>query len=133
MQLNKNQSISNASFAAPNCTGFPSPAQNYIEKAIDLNELLIKKPSATYLLRASGENAVNGVINEGDLLLVDSSIKPAHESIIIAEIDGEFCVKKLYLEDGIKLLSINDSANQVVVGDKGLSVFGVVTYIIHKT
>ncbi len=77
--------------------GFPSLAHDYVEQRIDLNELLVKHPSATYFVKSSGDSMVGAGIGEGDLLVVDRSRKPAHGDIIIAAIDGEFTVKRLQL------------------------------------
>ncbi|WP_392551198.1 translesion error-prone DNA polymerase V autoproteolytic subunit [Orbus wheelerorum] len=113
--------------------GFPSPAQDFIEKRIDLNELMIKHPSATYLLKASGESMVDGHISDGDLLVVDSAKIPCHGDIVIACIAGDFTVKKLCLKPKIMLSPMNDNFKPIEI-DNGddLEIFGVVTYIIHK-
>ena len=72
--------------------GFPSPAQDYVEKRIDLNELLVQHPSATYFVKSSGDSMTGAGIGNGDLLVVDRSRKPSHGDIVIAAIDGEFTV-----------------------------------------
>ncbi|MGF4651986.1 translesion error-prone DNA polymerase V autoproteolytic subunit, partial [Klebsiella pneumoniae] len=82
-------------FSDPVQCGFPSPAQDYVEQRIDLNELLINHPSATYFVKAAGDSMIEGGISEGDLLVVDSSRKAEHGDIVIAAVDGEFTVKKL--------------------------------------
>lgn len=75
--------------------GFPSPAADYVEQRIDLNELLIQHPSARYFVKASGDSMRDAGIGEGDLLVVDSSRKATHGDIVIAAVDGEFTVKRL--------------------------------------
>ena len=75
--------------------GFPSPAQDYVEKRIDLNELLVQHPSATYFVKAAGDSMIDAGIDEGDLLVVDSARKAEHGDIVIAAVGGEFTVKKL--------------------------------------
>lgn len=77
--------------------GFPSPAQDYVEQRIDLNELLVNHPSATYFVKAAGDSMKDAGIGEGDLLVVDSSRTAVHGDIVIAAVDGEFTVKKLQL------------------------------------
>ncbi|MDR8290400.1 translesion error-prone DNA polymerase V autoproteolytic subunit, partial [Acinetobacter baumannii] len=77
-------------FSDPVQCGFPSPAQDYVEQRIDLNELLINHPSATYFVKAAGDSMIEGGISEGDLLVVDSSRKAEHGDIVIAAVDGEF-------------------------------------------
>ena len=113
--------------------GFPSPAQDYVEKRIDLNELLIRHPSATYFVKAAGDSMIDGGIGEGDLLIVDSSRKAAHGDIVIAAIDGEFTVKKLQLWPQVQLNPMNRACSPILVGsEETLNVFGVVTYIIKS-
>ncbi len=73
--------------------GFPSPAADYVEQRIDLNQLLIQHPSATYFVKASGDSMIDGGISDGDLLIVDSAITASHGDIVIAAVDGEFTVK----------------------------------------
>jgi DNA polymerase V len=83
--------------------GFPSPAQDYVEKRIDLNELLVQHPSATYFVKAAGDSMINAGIDEGDLLVVDSARKAEHGDIVIAAVGGEFTVKKLQLLPRVQL------------------------------
>ena len=73
--------------------GFPSPAEQYLEPPLDLNELLVKRPAATFFVRVAGDSMVGAGIREGDLLVVDRSLTPASGDIIIAAVDGEFTVK----------------------------------------
>jgi len=114
--------------------GFPSPAQDFIEKRIDLNELLIKHPSATYLLRASGDSMIEGQISSGDILVVDSAKTPTHGDIVIASLSGEFTVKKLQLGECVALLPMNPNYEPIMMKDESqLEIFGVVTFVIHET
>ena len=113
--------------------GFPSPAQDYVEQRIDLNELLINHPSATYFVKAAGDSMIEGGISEGDLLVIDSSRKADHGDIVIAAVDGEFTVKKLQLRPTVQLNPMNSAYSPIVVGSEDtLDVFGVVTYIIKS-
>lgn len=82
--------------------GFPSPAQDYVEQRIDLNELLVSHPTSTYFVKAAGDSMIDGGISDGDLLVVDSSRTAEHGSIVIAAVSGEFTVKQLQLRDGIQ-------------------------------
>ena len=75
--------------------GFPSPAEQYMEPPLDLNELLVKHPAATYFVRVSGDSMTGAGINVGDLLVVDRSLRPADGDVIIACVDGDFTVKIL--------------------------------------
>lgn len=80
-------------FADRVACGFPSPAQDYVESRLDIGKLLVRHPNATYFVRASGESMIDGNIQDGDLLIVDSALTPEHGNIVIAAVDGEFTVK----------------------------------------
>ena len=80
--------------------GFPSPAEQYLEPPLDLNELLVRRPAATYFVRVEGDSMVGAGIRDGDLLVVDRSLRPADGDVIIASVDGEFTVKTLRLGNG---------------------------------
>ncbi|ALR78924.1 translesion error-prone DNA polymerase V autoproteolytic subunit [[Enterobacter] lignolyticus] len=111
--------------------GFPSPAQDYVEKRIDLNELLVSHPSATYFVKASGDSMVEAGIGDGDLLVVDSALTAEHGNIVIAAVDGEFTVKRLQLRPTVQLIPMNSAYKPIVIESEGqLSIFGVVTFII---
>jgi len=114
--------------------GFPSPAQDYVEQRIDLNELLIQHPSATYFVRAAGDSMVEGGIGDGDLLVVDSALRPKHGDIVIASVEGEFTVKQLQLRPVVQLNPMNSAWSPIKVSSEAsLDIFGVVTYIIKTT
>ncbi|MTH47211.1 translesion error-prone DNA polymerase V autoproteolytic subunit [Intestinirhabdus alba] len=114
--------------------GFPSPAQDYVERRIDLNELLIRHPSATYFVRAAGDSMIDGGIGDGDLLVVDSAYRAAHGDIVVAAIDGEFTVKQLQLRPRVQLNPMNGACSPIPVGrEDTLDIFGVVTHVIKTT
>jgi DNA polymerase V len=79
---------------APISAGFPSPADDYLDKCLDLNEYLVKKPAATFLVRVSGDSMIDAGIHDGDILIVDRSIKPQFGFIVIAVVNDEFTVKR---------------------------------------
>lgn len=111
--------------------GFPSPAADYVEQRIDLNELLIHHPSATYFVKAAGDSMIEAGISDGDLLVVDSSRTADHGDIVIAAVDGEFTVKCLQLRPRIQLNPMNPAYNPILINSEDtLDVFGVVTYIV---
>lgn len=111
--------------------GFPSPAQDYVEQRIDLNELLVQHPSATYFVKASGDSMIDGGISSGDFLVVDSAVKAKQGDIVIAAVDGEFTVKQLQLRPVIQLNPMNEAYSPIIIGNEGiLDIFGVVTGII---
>ncbi|HDZ8876930.1 translesion error-prone DNA polymerase V autoproteolytic subunit [Aeromonas dhakensis] len=119
-------------FLSPAACGFPSPAQDYVEQTIDLNQLCIAHPAATYFVRAAGDSMVDHGIRDGDLLIVDRSRKARHGSVVVAAVDGEFTVKELQLEPSIALLPGN-RAYQPIYFNEGqeLEIFGVVTGVVH--
>lgn len=128
-----NKTISLPLFINNVAAGFPSPAQDFIEKQIDLNELMIKHPAATYLVKVAGDSMVDANINTGDLLIVDSALTAADGDIVIAAINGEFTVKKLSMYPKVRLVPMNDRYTAIEIANKeDLILFGVVTYIIHK-
>lgn len=111
--------------------GFPSPAADYVEQRIDLNELLIHHPSATYFVKAAGDSMIEAGISEGDLLVVDSSRTAQHGDIVIAAVDGEFTVKRLQLRPTIQLNPMNSAYQPIrVTSEDTLDIFGVVTFIV---
>ena len=114
--------------------GFPSPADNYIERAIDLNEELIRNPVATFFVRAKGSSMKDVNIHDGDVLIVDRSVSPVDRQIVVAMIDGEFTVKRLRKRGNqISLEAENSDYPPILVGeDQELLIWGAVTYIIHQ-
>ncbi|WP_133134172.1 LexA family protein [Legionella rubrilucens] len=114
--------------------GFPSPADDYIEAHLDLNEHLIKHPASTFFLIAAGDSMTGAGINNGDMLIVDRSVEPAHGKIVIAAIDGELTVKRLAKSPtGVQLLPANPSYPPIDISDsQDLVIWGVVTHIIHQ-
>jgi len=130
---NPQQTINIPIFLDTVAAGFPSPAQDFIEKRIDLNELLIKHPAATYILKVSGESMINDHIQDGDLVIVDSAKEAKHGDIVIASILGEFTIKKLCTTPKLMLKPMNPNFNPIMIPNPDeLNIFGVVTYIIHK-
>lgn len=112
--------------------GFPSPAQDYVERTLDLNELCIAHPAATYYVRAMGDSMIEAGIHSGDLLVVDRAIEPRHGDIVIAEVCGEFTVKELALSPSVRLLPRNPAYTAIdLTGSDELMLFGVVTFVIH--
>ena len=88
--------------------GFPSPAEQYQETPLDLNELLVKRPAATFFVKVQGDSMIGEGIHDGDLLVVDRSLRPASGDVIIACIDGDFTVKTYRRDkDGVRLEPAN--------------------------
>ena len=115
--------------------GFPSPATDYIEDDIDLNSHLITNAPATFIIRVQGKSMTNVGIYDGDLLIVDKSLKPKNFSTVIANVNEELVVKTLiksketnYLTSGSK----NTSDRISLTDNPEIIIWGVVTYVIHK-
>lgn len=115
--------------------GFPSPADDYIETHLNLNTHLIKHPSATFFVIASGDSMSNAGIFSGDMLIVDKSLEPQHGQIVIAALDGELTVKRLSCHAGkVQLLPANAQYQPIdITQEQSLVIWGVVTYVIHST
>ncbi|MGC0960286.1 translesion error-prone DNA polymerase V autoproteolytic subunit [Pantoea agglomerans] len=114
--------------------GFPSPAQDYVEQRIDLNALMVQHPSATYFVRVSGESMIEAGINDGDMLVVDSSLTASHGDIVVAAVEGEFTVKRLQLHPCLQLMPMNTKFKPIAIQtEDALEVFGVVTFVIKAT
>jgi DNA polymerase V len=120
-------------FSARVPAGFPSPADDYIDRALDLNEHLIRHPAATFFVRVSGDSMVDAGIHPGDILVVDRAEEPAHGKIVIAALDGELTVKRLSRHNGtISLLPENPAYAPIqVTPEMRFEVWGVVVHVIH--
>lgn len=121
-------------FSASVKGGFPSPADDFVEKTLDLNELLISHPAATYFVRVSGNSMEDAHIFDGDILVVDRAVVPKQGQIVVAALAGEFTVKKLQAIEGKTFLyTENPSYPPIRVDDRDdFEVFGTVTYVIHN-
>lgn len=114
--------------------GFPSPALDYIDLKIDLNEHLIDHPSSTFYGRVQGESMINAGIGDGDLIIIDKSLPAVHGKIVVCYIDGEFTLKRIqYIENELWLYPENEKYQPIKVSEyNDLDIWGVVTYIIKK-
>tara|TARA_B100000686_G_C16608683_1_gene872594 strand:- start:23 stop:466 length:444 start_codon:yes stop_codon:yes gene_type:complete len=131
----KNTQINTPIFLDKISAGFPSPATDYMENKLDLNEYLIKHPAATFIVKANGSSMINADIYSGDLLIVDRSLTPRNNNIVIASIFGDLAVKKIKRKGkSFFLVSANeDYPNIEVKEEMECFIWGVVTYIIHET
>ena len=116
------------------CAGFPSPAEDLGARRIDLTQMLVVHAQATYLLRASGHSMVEAGIFDNDIMVVDRAIKPRHNHIVVAVVDGDFTVKRLYQRLGrVKLRAANPTFADIVPHEgQTLEVWGVVTSSIKQ-
>jgi DNA polymerase V len=113
--------------------GFPSQADDYIEKQLDFNEYLVHHPAATFCVKVSGDSMINAGISPGDILVVDRALSAVNNSIVIAVVNGEFTVKRIQFNHGkISLIPENPSYNPIYINDENFEIWGVVTYVIHK-
>jgi len=115
--------------------GFPSPAEPYIERPLDLNEYLIQHPAATFFIRVSGHSMINAGIHDQDILIVDRSLEPKPNKIVIAVIDGEMTVKRLKKDElgNFFLASENpDYPDIEVKAESDVTIWGVVKTVIHS-
>lgn len=114
--------------------GFPSPAEDYLEDKLDLNDLLIRNPASTFFVRVTGDSMINSGIHSGDILVVDRSLDPKNGSIVIAVINGELTVKRLSRSNGsISLIPENPNYKKIdITAEMNFEVWGVVSSVIHK-
>jgi len=114
--------------------GFPSPADDYIEDRLDLNEHLVAHPNATFYVRVSGESMLNAGIQDGDTLVVDRSLEARNDDIVIATLNGEFTVKRLVYRASLPwLIPCNPDFPEIeLTEDMETVIWGVVTSTIHK-
>ena len=118
----------------PVSAGFPSPADDYIDKHIDLNEYVIKHPSATFFVRVKGNSMENSGITDGDLVVVDRALVPSDNTIVVALLDGEFTLKRVKVKEReLYLVPENPSYESIkITEDMDFQVWGVVTYCIKE-
>ena len=114
--------------------GFPSPADDYTEENIDLNEHLISNPFSTFFLRVKGDSMINAGIKDKDLIIVDKSLIAKPGNIIIAMIDGEFTIKRLSIKnDELYLKAENNNYPDFRFKNHiDVQIWGVVIYSIHS-
>ncbi len=111
--------------------GFPSPAEDHTDQALDLNEHLIAKPSATYFARASGDSMEGAKIYDGDLLVVDRSQRPEQGRIVIASVDGQLTCKILDINNRCLRAANPDYESIPLPDETDLVIEGVVMHVIH--
>jgi len=115
--------------------GFPSPATDYIEEDVDLNIHLIKNVPATFIIRVQGKSMTDVGIYDGDLLVVDKSLKPKNFSIVVANVHDELVVKNFVKEKDEQFLTSSSKKNEdkiIINSDSEIFIWGVVTYVIHS-
>ena len=119
-------------YASRISAGFPSPADDHIEGKLDLNRHLVRRPAATFFIRAQGESMKDAGIFDGDLLIVDRGIVPRAGDIVIAVLHGELTVKRLAMTEAGSILSAENPAYpDIRPGEAGCELWGVVTFSIR--
>jgi DNA polymerase V len=114
--------------------GFPSPANDYIEKELNFKELFIRNESSTFFVEVEGNSMINAGIRHGDILVVDKSLDLRNDSIVVCFVDGEFTVKKVNLMDGsFYLIPENPNFKPIRINEGAdFRLWGIVTFVIHK-
>ena len=115
--------------------GFPSPAENYVEEKLNLNSYLIKNKESSFFVRVSGDSMINVGIFDNDILIVDRSLDPKRQSIVIVSIDGELVIKKLMKDQSKNYYLKSENSNYPNIklnSNRDTIIWGVVTYVIHN-
>ena len=115
--------------------GFPSPAENYVEEKLNLNSYLIKNKESSFFVRVSGDSMINVGIFDNDILIVDRSLDPKRQSIVIVSIDGELVIKKLMKDQSKNYYLKSENSNYPNIklnSNRATVIWGVVTYVIHS-
>lgn len=113
--------------------GFPSPAEEYLGDAMDLNRYLIENPTASFFARVEGDSMIDAGIYAEDLVVVDRSLTAKHNDIVIAAVNNEMTIKRLSTQSGIQLVPENKQYKPIVMsGENELMIWGVVTALIRK-
>ncbi len=115
-------------------TGFPSPASDHLEKALNLEELVVFRPSATFYVRAQGNAMQRSGIHDKDILIVDRSITPRHGNIIVTSIDEEPSIRR-FAKQGSRIFLVSDDSSLQpipITKETAWTIWGVVTHVIHR-
>ena len=134
VHIGNSKKVTTSLFLDSVSAGFPSPATDYLENKLDLNEYLVKHPAATFIVKASGTSMIEADILSGDLLIVDRSVTPKNDNIVIASVFGDLTVKKIRKKGPtLFLVSANNEYPSIEVKEEmECFIWGVVTYVIHK-
>jgi DNA polymerase V len=134
MEQNKNSSKRLKLYSSRIPAGFPSPADDFLEKELDLNELLVRNPAATFLVRVRGESMKNAGIFDGDIIVVDRTVEPDDGKVVLGVLNGEFTVKRIDKKNGrLFLMPENPKFDPIEINEAmEFHVWGVVTYCLHR-
>ena len=114
--------------------GFPSPADDFKELRISIDQEVVRNEEATFYARVSGQSMQGAGLDDGDLLVIDRSLEPQHDKIAVCYIDGEFTVKRLKVAaEGIFLMPENPNYKPIKMNEENeLIIWGIVTYVVKK-
>jgi DNA polymerase V len=114
--------------------GFPSPAEDFKEVRISIDQEVVKNETATFYARVSGDSMQGAGLDDGDLLVIDRSLEPQHNKIAVCFIDGEFTVKRLKVEkDAVYLMPENKKYKPLKITEENqLIIWGIVTYVVKR-
>ena len=114
--------------------GFPSPAEDFMDLDLNLQEYLVQHPSATFCVRVIGDSMIKAGIHSGDVMVVDRALESRNNNIVLAVLDGEFTVKRIRKKkEQLFLVPENDQFAPILVTEEmDFKVWGVVTHVIHK-
>lgn len=114
--------------------GWPSPAEDYVDRRLNLHDLVVKNPAATYFVWAAGDSMLEAGIHDGDLLVVDRSVPVASGRVVIAALGGELTVKYFRQRKGRAFLEPGNPAYRPIeiTGSDDAAIWGVVTYVLHR-
>jgi DNA polymerase V len=120
-------------YTCPVSAGFPSPAEDYLEGKLDLNQYLIKHPVATFFVRVTGDSMINAGIHAGDLLIVDRSLEAQDGRVVIAVVNGDLLVKRLRMrKKQVYLVAENPNYPSLLITEAmDFQVWGIVTNVVH--
>lgn len=120
-------------YLSPVKAGFPSAADDYLDRALDLNDFLIKHPAATFVVKVKGDSMIGAGIQSGDMLIVDRSLEAKDKKIVVAILNGEFTVKRLHQRQGKMFLIAENPQYQPIEITPGIDfeIWGVVVHVIH--
>ncbi|MFK4298107.1 DNA polymerase V [Arthrobacter sp. GAS37] len=134
--LGRVESVAGALRMAPSSVpaGFPSPAQDYYDGPVSLDEHLVRDRAATFFLRVSGESMEGAGISDDDVVIVDRSVKARHGDIVVAVLDGDMTLKRLEITaEGVRLVAANPDYPPIVVGlEADFRVWGTATICLHQ-
>ena len=133
MQENKGD-LNNVRFLGSISAGLPSPADDFKEQKLDLNELVAPHPFSTYYMRVAGDSMIGACIHQGDVIVVDRSVTAAHKKIIVARLGDKFTLKRLWnMYPKMYLRPENPKYQPIeVTNNPDFEIFGVVTFVVHK-